>query len=61
ENTGVSSGEKAAYIVFAAVVALAIITGWTLPRLLNMPEATVEKAIMVGMVPFLLFVLIKLR
>lgn len=55
------AGEKIGYTVFIAVVAVAIVAGMVLPPLLNVPNAKVERAIMAGMVPFLIFVLIKLR
>lgn len=57
----VPSREKAAYILFTATVALAIVAALVLPPLLNLTGAQVERAVMVSMAPILIAVIILLR
>ena len=53
--------EKAAYILFTATVALAIVAALALPPLLNLTGAQVERTVMVSMAPILIAVIILLR
>lgn len=53
--------EKAAYIIFTATVALALVAALALPPLLNMTGAQVERAVMISMAPILIAVIILLR